>query len=164
MIYKLWPDLNNNGHDTSYEHFFIELKGSKYNIIIGSIYQLPNTEVGKFLEEYNKSLDKIHTEKNKELISGMDHNLDLLKQSMHKKTQTFIENTLDHALLPVITKPTRISKTSTTLIDNVLISDKLQTDYTSNILVSNLSGQKQRAFLPTVHEPIHLILQEIPDC
>ena len=40
----------------------------------------------------------------------MDHNLDLLKQASHKMTQTFIEHTLDHSLLPVITKPTRISK------------------------------------------------------
>ena len=36
-------------------------------------------------------------------------------------------------------KPTRISKSSATLIDNVLISDKLQSNYTSNILLSNLS-------------------------
>ena len=70
----------------------------------------------------------------------MDHNLDLLKQTSHRKTQTFVENTLDHVLLPVITKPTRISKTSATLIDNVIISDKLQSNYTSNILLSNLSN------------------------
>ena len=69
----------------------------------------------------------------------MDHNLDLLKQTSHKMTQTFIEHTLDHALLPVIMKPTRISRTSATLIDNIIISDKLQLNYTSNILVSNLS-------------------------
>ena len=70
----------------------------------------------------------------------MDHNLDLLKQTSHRKTQTFVENTLDHVLLPVITKPTRISKTSATLIDNVIISDKLQSNYTNNILLSNLSN------------------------
>ena len=67
----------------------------------------------------------------------MDHNLDLLKQSMHTKTQ---ENTLDRSLLPVITKPTRITKTSATLIDNIFISDKLQSNYTSNILLSDLSN------------------------
>ena len=69
----------------------------------------------------------------------MDHNLDLLKQASHKMTQTFIEHTLDHSLLPVITKPTRISQMSATLIDNIIISDKLQLNYTSNILISNLS-------------------------
>ena len=69
----------------------------------------------------------------------MDHNLDLLKQASHKMTQTYIEHTLYHSLLPVITKPTRISKTSATLIDNIIISDKLQLNYSSNILISNIS-------------------------
>ena len=36
-------------------------------------------------------------------------------------------------------KPTRISKSSATLIDNVIISDKLQSNYTRTILLSNLS-------------------------
>ena len=69
----------------------------------------------------------------------MDHNLDLLKQSTHRKTREFIESTLDCSLLPVITKPTRVSKTCATLLDNIIISDKLQSDYTSNILLSDLS-------------------------
>ena len=139
LIYKTRPDLNKNCQHNSYEHFFIELKGSSYNVIIGSLYLPPNTDIDKFLAEYNDTLERISLEKNKEVILGMDHNLDLLKQISHKKTQTFVENTLDHMLLPVITKPTRISRTSTTLIDNVIISDKLQSNYTSNILLSNLS-------------------------
>ena len=139
LIYKTRPDLNKNCQHNSYEHFFIELKGISYNVIIGSLYQPPNTDINKFLAEYNDTLERISLEKNKEVILGMDHNLDLLKQTSHKKTQTFVENTLDHALLPVIMKPTRISRTSATLIDNVLISDKLQSNYTSNILLSNLS-------------------------
>ena len=47
--------------------------------------------------------------------------------------------TLDNSLLPVITEPTRISKTSATLLDNIFISEKLQTDYSSSILLGDLS-------------------------
>ena len=139
LIYKTRPDLIKNCQHDSYENSFIELKGSSYNTIIGSLYRPPNTDVEKFLVEYNDTLGSISSEKNKEVILGMDHNLDLLKQASHKMTQTFIENTLDHSLLPVITKPTRISRLSATLIDNIIISDKLQLNYTSNILISNLS-------------------------
>ena len=139
IIYKPRPDLNKQVQHNSYEHYFIEIKGSQYNVIVGSIYQPPNTEVDKFLEEYNNSLEVISLEKGKELILGIDHNLDLLKQTMHKKTQDFVENTLDRSLLPVITKLTRISKTSATLLDNIIISDKLQFNYTSNIILSDLS-------------------------
>ena len=38
LIYKTRPDLNKNCQHNRYEHFFIELKGSSYNVIIGSLY------------------------------------------------------------------------------------------------------------------------------
>ena len=127
-------------HIQNIQNLFIELKGNKYNVIIASLYQPPNTDIDKFLEEYNSTLEKIGKDTKKEIILGMDHNLDLLKQTRHKKTQIFVENTLDHSLLPVIMKPTGISKTSATLIDNIIISDKMLTSYKSNIVFSNLSN------------------------
>ena len=42
----------------------------------------------------------------KEVIIGMDHNLDLLKSSTHKHTQQFIDEMTDKNLLPMITRPT----------------------------------------------------------
>ena len=70
--------MNKNCQHNSYEHFFIELKGSSYNVIIGSLYRPPNTDIDKFLTEYNDTLERISLEKNKEVILGMDHNLDLI--------------------------------------------------------------------------------------
>ena len=69
----------------------------------------------------------------------MDHNLDFLKQGIHWKTHEFIEVNLDNALLPVITKPTRISCTSATLMDNIFISEKFQNDFESSVLLTDLS-------------------------
>ena len=65
LIYKPRPDLNKSSQHNSYEHFFIELKGSRYNVIIGSLYQPPNTDIDKFLEEYNNSLERISLDRNK---------------------------------------------------------------------------------------------------
>ena len=70
-------------------------------------------------------------EKGKDTILGMDHNLDFLKQETHSKTHEFVELNLDNALLPVITKPTRISYTSATLIYNIFISKNLQNNFDS---------------------------------
>ena len=148
--YRVRTDLNVNSQDNSFEHFFIEVKGTRYNIIAGSIYRPPNTDIEKFIENYTNSLSSIKKEKNKELILGLDHNLDLLKQATHRKTQDFIETTLDNSLLPTITKPTRINKSSATLIDNIIISQKLQAGYSSNILLSNLSD----------HLPCHVEIHE----
>ena len=95
--------MNANCQDNSFEHFFIEVKGTRYNIIAGSIYRPPNTDIENFIENYTNSLSSIKKDKNKELILGLDHNLDLLKQASHRKTQDFIETTLDNSLLPTIT-------------------------------------------------------------
>ena len=65
--------------------------------------------------------------------------MDLLKQSTHPRTQEFLECILDHNLLPTITKPTRITNSSATLIDNILISRKFQADFESVIIKDDLS-------------------------
>ena len=53
--------------------------------------------------------------------------MDFLKASRHTNTQKFMEYNLEINMLPVITKPTRITDTSATLIDNILISGKTST-------------------------------------
>ena len=84
-------------------------------------------------------LKRIKLEKNKHVVVGLDHNLDLLKSSIHKPTSLFVEMLLDNSMIPTITKPTRISKTTATLIDNILISEDLQEVYNSGILIDNCS-------------------------
>ena len=97
IIYKSRPDLTKQSQEKCFEHYFIEIKSNSYNIIEGSIYQPPNTDVDRFLVEYNNSIETISRERSKEMILGMDHNLDLLKQTEHKKKpQDFIEMTLDN--------------------------------------------------------------------
>ena len=54
-------------------------------------------------------------------------------------TQNFIELNLDSNLLPCITRPTRITKSTATLIDNVLISKNLQGKQDSKIIITDIS-------------------------
>ena len=69
----------------------------------------------------------------------MDHNIDLLKGSCHNPTQQFITDLSDIDLLPTITRPTRITNHSATLIDNIYISNQLHRDFESTIIVHDLS-------------------------
>ena len=77
--------------------------------------------------------------KNKEIILGMDHNINFLKHDVHPKTQEFLELNLDMNLLPVITKPTRVSTTSATLIDNIFVSNRLQHSINSAVIITDIS-------------------------
>ena len=72
-------------------------------------------------------------------LIGLDHNMDLLKIERHEPTSQFIELTLDKGLIPSVTRPTRITHTSATLIDNVFIDAKLHHNSRSSILTIDLS-------------------------
>ena len=75
----------------------------------------------------------------KELIIGLDHNLDLLKCNTHKQTENFLETNLEHGLIPTIIRPTRITNTTTTLIDNIMVSKKFCGITKSSVLIENAS-------------------------
>ena len=70
----------------------------------------------------------------------MDHNMDLLKSSTHKLTQNFLHMMIVNGLLPTIMRPTRITQTSATLIDNIFISTLLQPNFDSALLLEDISN------------------------
>ena len=108
-------------------------------IIIGSIYRPPNTNAKEFNTQYNEILKTLSKEKNKEIIIGMDHNLDLLKSNNHIETQKFMDINFEANILPCITRPTRITKSTATLIDNVFVSQNLHKAFDSAILLNDMS-------------------------
>ena len=65
--------------------------------------------------------------------------MDLLHSSTHQKTEDFLQMNLDQMLMPTITRPTHITKTTATLIDNIMVSHNLCSRYVSNILIDDLS-------------------------
>ena len=78
-------------------------------------------------------------EERRRLIVGMDHNLDLIKSDKHQPTKEFIEMNLENELIPTITKPTRITRNTATLIDNIIIGRNYLSVYTSMILLTDIS-------------------------
>ena len=132
--------INANYESIEYVVINITTKSDNKTIMLGSLYRPPNTNDTKFVDEYNNLLSKLYKEsKSKRLILGMDHNLDFLKHSIHKRTQDFIELNLDNNLLPSITRPTRITKSSATLIDNIMVSQGLMINSESRIIIDDIS-------------------------
>ena len=86
------------------------------------MYHPSNSDIPVFLASYTSLVCAIKKEHPKGIIIGLDHNLDFLKSDKHCTTNDFIQNNLDFGLIPTITQPTRITKTSTTLIDNIIVS------------------------------------------
>ena len=76
----------------SFECTFLEIKRKmKSSLIIGSIYRPPNTKPKEFNDQYQLMMNALKMETSKEIILGMDHNLDLLKTNSDLETQHFID-------------------------------------------------------------------------
>jgi len=104
-----------------YESIFIEIISKPHNAIVGEIYRIPNTPIQLSLDRYEDSINKLLTKETHDIIVGSDQNLDYLKINEHKHTSDLFNNFISNGLIPVITKPTRITHNTATLIDNIYI-------------------------------------------
>lgn len=120
-----------------FESVFIETKNTKRNTIVGSIYRPPNTNTGLSVDRYESIFTKIG---NLDAIIGTDQNFDFLKLDTHNYISNLLNIALRNNMIPTITKPTRITHQSATLIDNIYM--KCNTQYSSinsSILVTDIS-------------------------
>ena len=109
--------------------------------MLASGYRPPNVDAKLFIKDYQQLVESLSNGKNKNghIIIGIDHNMDLLKYQTHKLTQVFLDSNYDKNMYPTISRPTRITKTSATLIDNIFISENLLDSHKSGILVNDMS-------------------------
>ena len=68
-------------------------------VVIGSLHRSLNTPVKEFIDNVHDITKKIRCEgKEKEIIIGMDHNLDFLHSDIHTSTHKFLNMLLDMQL------------------------------------------------------------------
>ena len=120
------------------ETSFIKVTDAKSkSLLIGEIYRVPNTNEGTFLTYYKKLTESILPNYDNVILCG-DFNIDLLKCENNTKAKSFVDINAECGLIPTCTKPTRVTKCSATLIDNIFIkSDYI--DYENIIPISDLS-------------------------
>jgi hypothetical protein len=113
------------------ESFGLEININKNSIfrIIG-IYKAPFVKIKEFNENFETFLNNVGSTKT--YILG-DFNIDLLSNK-DNLVQDFINIMHMHSFSPIINKPTRITKTTATLIDNIWINSKSNNLYNGIIL------------------------------
>ena len=135
--YHVRDDLNNIKNPEFVDSLFIEIEksGSK-NIVIGIMYRPPGQDLSIFNEFFDKVLT--HVSRNQKLVYLMgDFNVNLLNEDTHSHTNDFINTLTSHSFYPSITKPTRITSRSASLIDNIFTNSKAY--QTSGIVISDIS-------------------------
>ena len=137
LEYRQRKDLSLNV--PNFESITVEMKTHQESILFCTIYRPPNSSDKDFLKNYSRLVKKFSSHQLARLIIGLDHNLDLIKHSKHRITNDFIEFNLENQLLPTITKSTRTTRTTATLIDNIMIGKNFQSDFEPSIVVNNMS-------------------------
>ena len=120
-----------------FESITLEIRTNNDSLFACTIYRPPNSKEKEFIKHYRRLLGKFRNTQLDKLIIGLDHNLDLKHHIRHPPTKEFIDINLDDNLIPTITKPTRITRTSATLIDNIIVGKQFH-DYEANIGISDI--------------------------
>ena len=82
-----------------------------------------------------------------------DFNLNLLDYEKRKKVQKFLNLIYENSMIPLINKPTRITRQSATAIDDILTNCFINFDFKTAIFKSGISDHFPISFfLPTTNE------------
>ena len=101
---------------------FIEIDEGQLNndktVIVGVIYRPPNTSIESFDTNISSIMDILKKDNEYCYLMG-DLNINILNSESHDLTGQFVDIMSSNAFLPLITRPTRITATCATLIDNI---------------------------------------------
>jgi hypothetical protein len=140
ISYTVRSDLNVFNDDA--ETLFVEVGkcvfNSDKNIIVAVIYRAPNREINSFNETFNNVLNIIKNENKICYLLG-DYNINLFNSDSHSQTSDFLDTCFSNNFLPLINKPTRITKYSATLIDNIFTNDVINSSISQGIFLADVS-------------------------
>ena len=129
--------------DSEMESIFIEIDRHIFqtpsNIVIGLIYRMPDASVDIFNERITDILNIINREKKIIYLIG-DLNIDLFKCESHKPTSAVLDILYSHNVFPLITKLTRVTEKTATLIDHILTNNlDVASEHEQGILCTDIS-------------------------
>ena len=119
------------------ECVFVKICHMNQTLIVGVVYRPPNSNIADFNDCMHIVLEKIACQPC--YIMG-DFILDLLKHELHPLTDKFLDTMYANSLIPVINRPTRVTKDTCTLIDNIFTNDyDIIDNHFYGILQANIS-------------------------
>ena len=112
----------------------LSLESSK-NVIVSCIYRKPGTILDNFIENLEELYSRV---KNEVVYICGDFNIDLLKQDTHVPTKHFLDTMFTLGLCPLISKPSRITSHSATLIDNIF-TNEMKHENISGLIINEIT-------------------------
>ena len=138
---KIDLDSDSESRNVDGEFLFVKIsqcKGIKKSIVIGNVYRSPSSKHTKFIDLLETKLRWLDRHSNKHILLLGDFNVDHIKHDFDINSQNLIDTTTQHGFLQIISRPTRITDHSATLIDHIY-TNKINNVISSNVLTLDLS-------------------------
>ena len=136
---NLKTNINNNFSISLpfFESVAIEITKNNRKFFICEIYRPPRSNPIEFLGKLEALFNNFNTSHYDEIFICGDFNLNLLDSESNNPTNQFVNQMASNSLLPVISRPTRITEQTASLIDNIFINHP--NNFTSGIVISTIS-------------------------
>ena len=152
-----------------FESIFFEIKRNLNKpVIVGVIYR-PNTQPRANFDLFTNHIleiqGKISNEGKLGYLMG-DYNINLLNFGTHQKTNEFLDDVISQGFVPHITKPTRITPVSATLIDHIY-SNHTYVNFNSGIIITDVADHfgifhvVYQDKVKTNHHPRHIQIRQL---
>ena len=102
------------------ECVFVKINCMDYMLIVGVVYRPSNSNTVDFFYSVHGILVKVTHYPS--YIMG-DFNLDLLKHELHRQTEEFSDILYANSYIPMINRPTRVTRDTCTPIDNIFTNN-----------------------------------------
>ena len=119
------------------EEMWIKINMNHSTKVFSVLYRHPKSNLVQFSESLENSLTILNKQKLTYYISG-DTNIDLLQNKTNNNIKNYSDMLFSMGCLPLVKFPTRISNSSSTLIDHIYTNNILHKN-TTYILINDLS-------------------------
>ena len=142
ILYKQSTDLSvfNDCCESSFIEIEKSVFGHEKNVVIGVFYRPPNTDIQCFIDVVKDICDKLRNINKLCYLLG-DYNINLLNVDTHTSTADFSDVMFSNGFIPLITRPTRVTQSTATLIDNIFTNQLVEVCNASlqGILLTDIS-------------------------
>ena len=142
ILYKQRTDLSvfNDYCESSFIEIEKSVFGHEKNVVIGVFYRPPNTDIQCFIDVVKDICDKLRNENKLCYLLG-DYNINLLNVDTDTSTADFSDVMFSNGFIPLITRPTRVTQSTATLIDNIFTNQLVEVCNASlqGILLTDIS-------------------------
>ena len=101
--------------------FLLNFPGVQRTVVIAVIYRHPRSDSNAFIETLNNKLGEIDCNKNNFYLIG-DINLNISESDCSSSSINYLSMLESNGVFQLITKPTRVTKNSASLIDHIFTS------------------------------------------